>query len=123
VALDEGSSGGSHAVLRDSMDEDQELPASVAWTSRVVIGGTERRDDRTSEPCLWSLRLGQMFMRTLFISLSDEDTGDTGGRISEPAEASRGMCYYGDGVCPLLISISCEDGPEGHTDWGCHRSR
>ena len=30
------------------MDEDQEVPGSVAWTSGVVIGGTERRNNRTS---------------------------------------------------------------------------
>ena len=30
------------------MDEEQELHASVASTSGVVIGGTERRNNRTS---------------------------------------------------------------------------
>jgi len=34
----DGSGGGSRIV-----DENQELPASIAWTSGVVIGGTERR--------------------------------------------------------------------------------
>ena len=51
AALDEGSSGGSQIVSQGRMDEDKELPASVARTSDVVIGGTESRNNRTSE-CL-----------------------------------------------------------------------
>ena len=49
VALDQGSSGSSQIEFQDSMDEDQELPTSAAWTSGVAIGGTESRNNRTSE--------------------------------------------------------------------------
>ena len=58
-----------------------------------------------------------------FLSPSDEDTGDTGGRINESAEPSRGMCHSNHGVGSLLISISYEEGPEGHSAWGCYHSR
>jgi len=47
-------------------------------------------------------------------SPSDEDSGDTGGKIIESAEASRGMCHYHDGVGSLVMSTSFEEGPEGH---------
>jgi len=55
VVLDDRTSGGSRIVFKDRMDEDQELPASVASTSGVVIGGTERRNNRTSasDSCDW----------------------------------------------------------------------
>ena len=49
VALDQGSSGSSRIEFQDSMGEDRELPTSVAWTSGVAIGGTESRNNRTSE--------------------------------------------------------------------------
>jgi len=49
VALDDRTSGGSQIVFRDRMDEEGELHASVASTSGVVVGGTERRNSRTSE--------------------------------------------------------------------------
>ena len=49
VALGEGSSGGPQIAFQDSMDEDQEPPASVAWTSGAMIGGIESRTNRTSE--------------------------------------------------------------------------
>jgi len=42
------------------------------------------------------------------------DSGDTGGKIIESAEASRGMCHYHDGVGSLVMSTSFEEGPEGH---------
>ena len=54
VALDERSSEGSRIVSWDRMDEDQELLASGAWTSGVVIGGTEHGYNPTSE-CFRSL--------------------------------------------------------------------
>jgi len=55
VALDDRTGGGSRIGFQDRMDEDQELPASVASTSGVVIGGTERRNNRTSasDTCDW----------------------------------------------------------------------
>ena len=56
------------------------------------------------------------------LSPSDENAGDTGGRISELAEASRGMCHYNDGVGSLLKHISCEESLEGHSAWGFHHS-
>jgi len=100
VAPDQGSSGGSQMVFQGSTDKGQELPASEAWTSGVVIGG---RKNRTSECFLFlSLRLGPIFM---WIPSSDEDAGDTGGKIIESAEASRSMCRYHDGVgCSRLTS-------------------
>ena len=49
MALDERSGGHSEIDFRDMMDEDQKLLAPVAWTSGVVVGGTERGDDRASE--------------------------------------------------------------------------
>jgi len=49
VALDQRSSGSSRIGFQDSMGEDQELPTSVAWTSGIAIGGTENRNNRTSE--------------------------------------------------------------------------
>jgi len=49
VAPGEGSSGGLQVVFQDSIDEDQEPPTSVAWTSSVMIGGTGSRNNRTSE--------------------------------------------------------------------------
>jgi len=49
------------------------------------------------------------------LSPSDEDIGDTGGRINEPAGPSRGMRHSNHGVGSLLIFISCEEGPEGHS--------
>ena len=49
------------------------------------------------------------------IPLPTDDAGDTGGRMSESAEASRGTCRYNCGVGSLLISISCEEGSEGHS--------
>ena len=53
VASDGRTGGGSRIGLQDRMDEDQELPASVASTSAVVISGTGRRNNRTcaSDPC------------------------------------------------------------------------
>jgi len=57
------------------------------------------------------------------LSPSDEDIGDIRGRINESTEASRGMCHSNHGVGSLLIFISCEEGPEGHSAWGCHHSR
>jgi hypothetical protein len=48
VAPDEGSGGGSRTAFQDRTG-DQELPASVTWTSGVVVGRTERRDNRKSE--------------------------------------------------------------------------
>ena len=122
VAPGEGSSGGPQMIFQDSMDEDQEPPGSVAWTSGVAIGGTESRNSRTSE-CFRSLRLGPIYMRILFLFPLDEAAGDTGGRMSESAEAWRGMCGYNCGVGSLLTSISCEEGPEGHSAWGCHSWR
>ena len=62
-------------------------------------------------------------MRILFLFPLDEVAGDTGGRMNESAEASRGMCPYNGGVGSLLISVSCEAGPEGYSAWGCHRWR
>ena len=73
----------------DKMDEDQEFPASEAWTSGVVIGGNGRGNDSTSK-CSWFLRLGPTFMKITFFSSSDP--GDAGGGVSEPAEVSRGTC-------------------------------
>ena len=49
VSLDGRSGGDSRIVFQDRMDEDQELPASETWTSGVVIGGTGRGNDPTSE--------------------------------------------------------------------------
>ena len=49
VSLDERGGGESRVAFQDRMDEDQELPASEAWTSGVVIDGTERGDDPTSK--------------------------------------------------------------------------
>ena len=49
----------------------------------------------------------------LALSPSDENTGYTGGRVSESAEESTGMCRYNDGVGSLLISISYKEGLEG----------
>ena len=49
VALDHRSGEGSGIVFRDGMDGDQEPFASVASTSGVVIGGTEHRNNHTSE--------------------------------------------------------------------------
>ena len=51
----------------------------------------------------------------LALSPSDEDTSYTGGRISESAEASRGMCHYNDGVVSLLKHISRQESSEGHS--------
>jgi len=56
-----------------------------------------------------------------FLSPSDRDTGDTGGEINESAEASMGICHSNDGVGSILISISCGEGPEGHSAWWYHR--
>ena len=55
VALDGRTGGGSRIGFQGSMDQDQKLPASVASTSAVVIGGTERKHNRTSAPdsCDW----------------------------------------------------------------------
>ena len=122
VAPGEGNSGGPQMMFQDSMDEDQEPPGSVAWTSSAAIGGTESRHNRTSE-YFRSLQLGPIFMQISFPFPSDEVAGDTGGRMSESAEAWRGMCGYNCGIGSLLISISCEEGPEGHSAWGCHSWR
>ena len=56
VALDGRTGGGSRIVFQDRTDEDQVLPVSVASTSAVVIGGTGRRNNRTStaDPCDWN---------------------------------------------------------------------
>ena len=62
-------------------------------------------------------------MRISFLSPSVENTGDTGGKLNESAEASRGMCPYNGGVGSLLISVSREAGSEGYSAWGCHRWR
>ena len=61
VSLDEGSGEGSLTVFQDRIGEGQEPPASGAWTSGVLSGGTEHKNDPTSK-CSWSLRLGPMFM-------------------------------------------------------------
>jgi len=55
VALDDRTGRGSRIDFQDRMDEDQELPTLVASTSAVMIGGTERRNNRTSasDPCDW----------------------------------------------------------------------
>ena len=44
----------------------------------------------------------------ILLSLSDENTSDTGGRISESTKASRSMCHHNDGFgCVLkLISVA-----------------
>jgi len=49
VTPGDGNSGDSQVVFQDSMDEDQEHPASGASTSGAMIGGTESRSNRTSE--------------------------------------------------------------------------
>ena len=49
LALEDRTSGGSQIVFRDKVDEEGEFHASVASTSGVVVGGTERRNSRTSE--------------------------------------------------------------------------
>ena len=54
-------------------------------------------------------------MWILLLSLSDEGTGYTGGRINESAEASRGTCHYNDGANSLLMSVSREKGQEGRS--------
>ena len=59
----------------------------------------------------------------LALSPSDEDTGDTGGRMSESTESSKGTCHYSDAIGSLLISVSCEDGLEGRNVRGFHYSR
>ena len=51
VALDERSGGGSQIAFQNRMDEDQEHPASGAWTSGVMAGASEYRNNPTSE-CL-----------------------------------------------------------------------
>ena len=55
VASDDRSGGGSRIVPQDRANEEQELHASVASTSGVMIGGTERRNNRTStcDPFDW----------------------------------------------------------------------
>ena len=57
------------------------------------------------------------------LSSSDEGTDYTGGRISESAGASRGTCRYSDGIGFLIISISYEESPKGHSARGFHYSR
>ena len=97
MALDE-SNKGSQIVFQGSMDEDQELPASVTLTS-----GIEHRESCTSvsDPCDWD---------------------DVYADLFPLPDVSMGMCHYNDAVDSLLISISCEEGPEEHSAWGCHYS-
>ena len=51
----------------------------------------------------------------LALSPSDENAGDTGGRINEPTKASRGMCHHNDGFGSVLKHISYEESSEGHS--------
>ena len=71
----------------------------------------------TSNPCDWDW----CFMCISFLFPSDRDIGDTRGGINELAEASIGICHSNDVVGSLLTSTSCEEGPEGHSAWGCYR--
>jgi hypothetical protein len=113
VTLDEGSGGGSRITFQDEKDEDQGLTAPKASTSGGVARGTELGYDRIGK-CVCSLRLGQGSCGSLFLSLSDVGTDDTGGRASERMEAPRGMCRYCRGVGFPLTCTSCEGSPEGH---------
>ena len=116
---DERSGGAecSQIISRDKESEDQRLPAQKASMSGVMAYVTECGLGPTGE-CFCSLKLGSIFTCISVSSSSDEDAGDTGGRESESAEASRGMCYYNQGVGFPLTYTSQGESPEGHSNGG-----
>ena len=111
VEKDERGSLGPRIAFLDRMDEDQEHPASVVSTSRVAIGGTDRRDKSTCGYPQSFLRFGSMFMWSLFLSSSAEDAGSTRGGEIDPEEASRGVCRYDCDVGSLSSCASREESP------------
>jgi hypothetical protein len=96
-AVDDGSTRGSQIVFQDRKSEDRGLTAQETSTSGGVVHGTELGYGcRGERSC--SLRIGSDSCGSLFPSPSDVDADDAGGRESESAEASDGMCGSCHGV-------------------------
>ena len=91
--VDDGSTSGSRIGFQDRKSEDQGLTAPETSTSGGVVHGAELGYGRRGE-WPYSLRIGSDSCGFLFLSPSDVDVDDTGGRESEPAEASKGMYKY-----------------------------
>lgn len=100
ISADERNREDSRIIFQDRMREDPDI-APVPGASGAVVGGAERRSNRAGK-CFRYLRFGPGFTRILFLSLSDNDSGDAGGMIGELGEGSIWTCRYSDGVGPLL---------------------
>ena len=96
-AVDDGRTRGSQIMFQDRKSEDQGLTALETSTSGGVVHGTELGYDCRGELSC-SLWIGPDSCGSLFSSPSDVDADDAGGRESELAEASDGMCRSRHGV-------------------------
>ena len=119
---DEGGRIGPRILFQDGMDANQQLPASGAKISDVVIGGAGC-GSLLAGRCFLSLRWGRNSCGPLTLFSSVVGSSDTSEGI-EQTEASTGMCTYNDAVASRSLCASCEGSPPGDTEaWGRKKLR
>lgn len=100
-------------------DEDQEHPALGASISSVVIGGPDDRD----EPTGGSPDARDSWGDAYVISPSVEETANTRGKETEPAESSRGRYRYTRDIYSLSLCTRHRDSPWERIVLGRKRGR